>query len=357
MDLQLFAQDKTEPATPKRRREARQKGQVAKSHELSTALSVLVLFPAAYFLADYAFNELAGFIRYAFGEPMLVEEWSLPRLQEFFGRALLAAARLALPLMGLAFAVGAGAQLAQVGFLLTGEPLTPKLERLNPVNGLKRMFSKRSLVELLKALLKTAVIGAVCYSLLRGSLPMLTQLALLEPPEALVVVSRVAVRIGTNVGALLLALAAADYGYQWYEHNRSLRMSKQELKEEYRQTEGDPIVRSRMRRRQREIALGRMVRDVRKADVVVTNPTHVAVALQYDPQTMAAPVVLAKGAGRLAERIKEIAREHGVTIVENPPLARALYDTVAVGTQIPPDLYQAVAEVLAYVWRLRGRTL
>lgn len=357
IDLQLFAQDKTEPATPKRRREARQKGQVARTNELGTAITLLILFPVVYAMLTYAIGELAAFARFIFGEPMQVRVWTTSAVEELFVRVLIQAARIVGPVMLIAMAIGVTVQVAQVGFLVTGEPLKPKLERLNPINGFKRMFSKRGLVELLKALLKTGIVGLVCYNVIRGTFPLFQQLVLLEPRESFTVVAGVARRIGVNAGALLLALAIADYGFQWYEHNRSLRMSKQELKEEYRQSEGDPMLRSRMRQRQREIAMRRMMHDVAKADVIITNPTHIAVALQYDPERMDVPIVLAKGAGRVAERIKEIAREHQITIVENPPLARALYDTVSLGEGIPAELYQAVAEVLAFVWRLRGRRL
>lgn len=248
-------------------------------------------------------------------------------------------------------------QVSQVGFLVTGETMKPKFERLNPLSGFKRMFSKRSAVEFLKACLKTLVIGWICYSMIRSSLPLFPQLTLVDPVQGVMMVGEIARRIGINAGVLLLVLAVADYSFQRFEHTKSIRMSKQEVKEEHKQSEGDPLLRSRMRQRQREIAMTRMIHEVPKADVVVTNPTHLAVAIQYDPASMDVPVVVAKGAGKVAERIKQVAREHSVAVVENRPLARALFDTVSIGSEIPADLYQAVAEVLAFVYRLQGRAI
>lgn len=357
LNLQLFAQDKTEPPTPKRRRDARKKGQVAKSHDLGTALVLLVAFPVLYALIASMGEQMAAFTYWTYTEALPLQEWSERTIQALGVQSVLQVAKVALPVAAVGMLAGFVAQLVQVGFLVTAEPIKPKPERLNPIAGLKRIFSKRAAFELVKAVLKTAVIAWICYTLLRRYLPLFPHLALLHPAEAVRMVGDAARWLGVYAGVLLLVLGAGDYAFQRFEHVKSLRMSKQELKEELKETEGDPHLRSRLRQRQREIATRRMIHDVPKADVVVTNPTHIAVAIQYDAARMDAPVVVAKGAGTVAERIKEVAREHDVAIVENQPLARALFDTVPVGSEIPADLYQAVAEVLAFVYRLQGRTL
>lgn len=357
LNLQLFAQDKTEPPTPKRRRDARRKGQVAKSQDLGTALVLLTAFPVLYSLMSYMGEQMAGFTHWVYTEALPVREWSERTLHTLAVQAVLQVGKVALPMAAVGLLVGVMVQLMQVGFLVTAEPLTPKPERLNPVSGFKRIFSKRAAFEFLKAVLKTAAVAWICYTLLRRYLPLFPHLPWLHPLEAVQMIGDAARWIGIYAGALLLVLGGGDYAFQRFEHIKSLRMSKQELKEEHKESEGDPQLRARMRQRQREIAMGRMIQDVPKADVVVTNPTHLAVAIQYDPEQMDAPVVVAKGAGAVAERIKEVAREHDVSVVENKPLARALFDTVPVGSEIPAELYQAVAEVLAFVYRLQGRTL
>lgn len=357
LNLQLFAQDKTEPPTPKRKRDARRKGQVAKSQDLGTAVVLLTTFPVLYALISYMGEQMADFTHWMYTEALVYTDWSERTIYNYGLQMLLQIVKVGLPVAAVGMLAGFVVQLLQVGFVVTGEPLKPKPERLNPIAGLKRIFSKRAAFEFLKAVLKTAVIAWICYTLLKRYMPLFPHLAWLHPLEAVQMVGDAARLIGIYAGLLLLVLGAGDYAFQWFEHMKSLRMSKQELKEELKESEGDPQLRSRMRQRQREIAMRRMIHDVPKADVVVTNPIHLAVAIQYDPEEMEAPVVVAKGAGAVAERIKEMAREHDVAVVENRPLARALFDTVPIGSEIPADLYQAVAEVLAFVYRLQGRTL
>ncbi len=234
-----------------------------------------------------------------------------------FINMVLGAATVVAPFMAVALLVGVAAQLAQVGFLVTGDPLTPKLSRINPIEGFKRLVSRRALVNFLKSLAKILVVGYIAYLEVRRALDMLPELTSAPLTEAVAMVAGIALRIGLYIGAALLVIAGLDYWYQRQEHERSLRMARQEVKEELKQTEGDPQVRARIRRRQRELASRRMMQEVPTADVIITNPVHLAVALKYDQAVMEAPVVVAKGAGIVARRIKELAEEHGVPIVEN----------------------------------------
>lgn len=352
--LQFFAQERTEPATPRRRAEARRKGQVARSGEVSTAFVLLASFLLLYLLAGWVARDVTEYARRVFEEMhtrfTIVEAAGIPAL---FLEMILVAGKSAAPFLGAAVVVGFLSQLLQVGFLASAEPLIPRFERVNPLSGLKRIFSKRALVELLKAVVKVLIVGGVAYLSLRGSFPVFVEFMEWPPLEAVHFVGLLVFRTGLWVGLAMFLLAYADYRYQKWEFEKSIRMTKQEVREEYRQTEGDPQIRAKIRQRQRQIASMRMMAKVPTADVVITNPVHLAVALAYDPGEMEAPVVVAKGAGPLAERIKQTAREHGVTVVENVSLARALYESAEINAKIPEELYQAVAEVLAFVYRLR----
>ncbi|MBE3590227.1 MAG: flagellar biosynthesis protein FlhB [Firmicutes bacterium] len=353
MDLQLFAEERRFPATPKRRREARRRGQVAHSGDLSAAAVLLGTAAAVQWWAPEAARRLAAFA---------VRVWSAPQggagapdpLSVLPGAAA-AFLGAAAPLLAAGAVVGAAAGLAQSGFGFSLSAAAPQWSRVNPLAGMARLFSSRSLVELVKSLLKLAVVGALTYVSVARTLADMPVWLESGPGAAVAQVARAAAGLVWRLGLAFLLLAAADYAYQRAVFERNLRMTRQELREETRESEGDPQLRARIRRRQREIARRRMLQDVRRADVVVTNPTHYAVALRYRPGVEAAPVVVAKGKGWLAQRIREIARAHGVTVMEDPPLARALYAGTKVGQAIPIELYQAVAQVLAYVWRLKGR--
>ncbi|NLY29173.1 MAG: flagellar biosynthesis protein FlhB [Firmicutes bacterium] len=352
INLQLFADGKTEPATPRRREEARKKGQVAKSQELNTALLLLGMALLLGVSGEWAIARLALFVRQVLGDGVGRVEFSLAGIQGLHSHAVLCIVVVAGPVMGTALALGLVSQFLQVGFNFTTEPLAPQLNRLNPVEGAKRIFSKRAFVELLKSCLKIAIVAYVAYSAIGKDLNRLQALLWVEPIQAAAFTMEGVRRIGLWTGACLLALAGIDYLYQRWEYEESLKMSVQDVKDELKETEGDPQIRSAIRARQRQLANSRMMQAVPTADVVITNPTHFAVALKYDARSMAAPMVVAKGADYLAARIRQIAVDNDVPIVENPPLARALYDSVPVGREIPADLYQAVAEVLAYVYRL-----
>ncbi|HEX2980243.1 MAG TPA: EscU/YscU/HrcU family type III secretion system export apparatus switch protein, partial [Anaerolineaceae bacterium] len=249
---------------------------------------------------------------------------------------------------------GVAITFAQTGFLWSTKRIGFDFKRVNPMEGFKRIFSSQGLIELARALLKLGVVGWVAYSFLRGQISDLLQLSQMDLASGLQRFTSMAISLATRVGWVYLILAAADYAYQRWRYMRSMRMTKEEVKEDFKRSEGDPFLRSRIRAQQRRIARNRMMSRVPKANVVVTNPTHFAVAIEYDPARMSAPRVVAKGAYAIAQRIVALARENNVPVVQNIPLARSLYRTVELEQEIPPDLYAAMAEVLAYVYRLRG---
>jgi len=259
------------------------------------------------------------------------------------------------PLVAVAGLVGLAVELGQTGFLLTLTPLAPNLSRLDPLAGLGRLFSRRAFLDLLKGSLKAVTVGFILYQGLNRRWDSLIGLALQDPAAGVATIGAAALQLLFNAGLAMVVLALADYYWQRAETEAQLRMTRQEVKEEWKETEANPQVKAKIRERQRR--LGRMIRAVAKADVVITNPTHYAVALKYDPKADAAPVVVAKGKDLLAQRIKEEARKHQILVVEKPVLAQALYVSVEVGQVIPEKLYQAVAEVLAYVWRVKKKTL
>ncbi|MDZ7373520.1 MAG: flagellar biosynthesis protein FlhB [candidate division KSB1 bacterium] len=347
-------QERTEQATPKRREEARQKGHVAKSVELNSAFVLLAWILMLYALSGSWLMGLASQWRRYFGSLSRVSI-TPDSVEGVLGTALLDLARFLAPALGVLLGAAVLANLAQVGFVFSGEPLVPKMERINPVQGARRLLSTRSLVELVKGLLKLLLVGWIVYGVLKGEKERILLLADQSPLQILSFIAAVSFKVGLRASLVLLALALADYGYQRFEYERSLRMTRQELKEELKQTEGDPLIKARIRSIQRALARRRMMKRVPESDVVITNPTELAVALKYDPKTMNAPTVVAKGARKLAQRIKEIAQAHGVPIVENKPLAQLLYRSVDIGMEIPVEAYQAVAEVLAYVYRLKGK--
>lgn len=352
-DLQLFA-DRTEPATPRQRQRARERGHVPQSPEVTSAALLLAAFLALRASAATVWGTLSGYLRETLGH-LAPGELSIGELQRIFIGALAVAGRSLWPLLATVVAVGLAVGFAQVGFIFTFRPLTPQFNRINPLQGWQRLFSRRALVESLKALLKLVVIAWVAYATLRGAAGKMSDLMSMGVGAAVAAVAQLAASLILRVALVWVVLAALDYFYQRYEYEISLRMTRQEVKLELREQEGDPQIKARIRRRQREIAMRRMMADVAKADVVITNPTHYAVALQYDQLKMVAPKVVGKGQGYIAERIKEIARERNIATVENVALAQGLYRAVEVGQTIPPEFYQAVAEVLAFVYRLKGR--
>ena len=347
-------QEKTEEATPKRREEARRKGQTAKSQELNSAVVLLAALSSLYVLGGMMFDIMAGFTSSTLSQShtfdfttMSVRVYMISWAQVFFGSV-----GPVLLVVGVAAFV---VSISQVGFVVNEEALKFKPNRLDPIQGAKRIVSMRSLVELAKGILKITIVGAISYWVIS---PEMSRIALLMDAgvgDIFDYIGKMVFKVGIYTAMALLVMAILDYAYQKFEFNKSIRMTKQEVKEEGKQTEGDPQVRMRIRSLQRENARRRMMDEVPDADVVITNPTHFAVALKYDLDTMATPVVVAKGKNLIAQKIKEIARESGVPMVENKPLAQALFKSVEVGQGIPEDLYRAVAEVLAYVFRLKGK--
>ncbi len=337
-------EERTEQATPRKRQEARKKGQVARSTEINGAalfLALVLLLP-------------------------MTMRWGGERLLVSFQHQILQAGTMRLsdamfisalaflaPLMAGAFLIALLTNAMQVGIHLTAQPLQPDLNRINPLRGFQRLFSQRSIVELVKAVLKFGLIAWVAWRTLQAETERLVFAGQLPMPYALAPTTEALYQVGIRVGALWLVLAILDYLYQRWDFEKTIRMSRYELKEEYKQMEGDPYLRARIRQKMQEAAKQRSTRDVRRADVVVTNPVTYAVALRYDRTSMNAPRVVAKGKGWLAQRIREEALRWHVPIVPNPPLARSLYAQVELGEEIPNTLYQAVAEVLAYVYRLR----
>lgn len=353
-NLQQFAGEKTERPTPRKLQEARRKGQIARSPELASAMIVLGAVLTLKLLAGFYIDNLTNFMQISFSQ-----NFSLAltdgNARQLFVSVLLFVGKMSLPIVGVVFVIGFAASFLQVGGILTMEPITPKLEKLNPISGFKRIFSQRTLVELIKSLIKVSMIGYIVYNEITGKMGRLSDLMRMETADIVSVIGDIAFSILWKSALLLLVLALFDYLYQRYDHEKSLRMSKEEIKEEYKKTEGNPTIKGKIKERQRAMAMRRMMQDVPKADVVITNPTHFAIAIQYDAQHMDAPIVLAKGMDELAQRIKQIARENRVTLVENKPLAQTLYRSVEIGGAIPQELFQAVAEVLAYVYRLKRK--
>lgn len=342
---------KTEPATPRRREEARKRGQVVKSVELNSAIILLTILLLIRYFGGYLFYYLKMHTTYIF-QNLHTINISFANLQGYGMVTLIFMARLLAPILGLALFVGLVVNFFQAGFVLSGHPLIPKFDRLNPAAGFSRLFSSRSFVELFKSFLKIFIVSYAAYTVIHSEMqnfvPMMDQ----SIYQSSLYVAGLAYKMGLRVTLILLFLALLDYGYQRFEFEKSIRMTRQEVKDEYKQMEGDPMLRARIRQRMREIARRRMLAEVPKADVVITNPVHVAVALQYEQEKMKAPSLIAKGERLIAERIKEIARENNVPIVENAPLAQSLFRACDVGQEIPSDLYQAVAEILAYVYSL-----
>ncbi len=357
MSLQLFADsggEKTEDATPRRRQKAREEGQVAKSTEITTAGILVVMLTLIRIWGPNMAERIIGLfdVSVALFEVREVDQQLVQDVARYLIGEL---ARLLLPIMGAAFALGFISNVVQVGWHPTFKPLVPKLSNINPLNGIKRMFSLRTMMELLKSILKISIILTIVYMSIRDYESLFYVFYQKELFEAYGIIVNIALDIGIRIGSFFVIVALIDYLYQRHSLNKKLKMSKQEIKDEYKMMEGNPEIKSRIRQRMREASMRRMMQDLPQADVVITNPTHFAVAVRYDEATAGAPKVLAKGADLLAARIRNKATELGIEIVENKPLARTLYYTVEIGEEIPPELFQSVAEVLAFVYNLKKK--
>ena len=352
-----MAGEKTEKATPKRRQDERKKGNVFQSREIGVVFSLLVSFYGLKLLAPYILRALEWSIRHYFYQAATVDEIITSDAIRYFIQGCGVFAVAAMPLLLVCGAVSVIATLAQTRGLFTMKSAAPKFSRLNPIEGIKKMFSMRGVVELLKSLAKIIVLGYIIWLQFRDEFWAFPRLMDMEPLQGMAFTANIVLEIAKSAAIVMVFVAAADYFYQWWDYEKNLRMSKQELKEEYKQTEGDPQVKGKIRERQQAQARQRMMQKVPGADVVIRNPTHFAVALKYDPQRSSAPVVVAKGADSLALRIVAVAQENGVFITENKPLARGLYEAVDLDREIPDRFYQPVAEVLAFVYSLKKKEL
>ncbi|MDR3606772.1 MAG: flagellar biosynthesis protein FlhB [Oligoflexia bacterium] len=350
-------EDLTEEASPHRLEEYRSKGMVAQSREVTGLLALLAAAAATYALSPKMGAEMAGFMREVFQTDLSARAdlGSTQTAQALFIKAIRLISLLSLPICVAGFVMGVVGSFAQIGSIFSFEPISPSFDKINPLSGLQRMFSGRQWLDGLRITVKLIVLSLVAYSLLKSEMLQAPAFMGVEAPAMLSEYGRAAKAIFLSLFLVLTVFAAGDFWMQRREYDKQLRMTKQEAKQEHREREGDPMIKARIRSVQREMARRRMMDAVKTADVVVTNPTHFAVALKYDRQTMGAPKVVAKGADLVAQRIKKIAAEAGIPLVENVPLARTLYKTVKVNQAVPKVLYQAVAEVLAYVYRLKGR--
>ncbi len=350
-------QDKTEQPTPKRLEEAREKGNVAKSMEVNSAFSLLSGLTLLYAMSSLFYRQFAATFHSIFNGGYMVE-LTPGAVQFYFIRGLEHFGVLLLLFMGTLMVIGIGSNLLQVGFLFTLEPLTPKGDKLNPLKGLKKIiFSKRSLEELVKNMLKLTIIIYVAYHAIMGYKEEFVPLMDKGPEQVISFMLTAGLKVSFRIALIFLFIAAADYAFQKYEHINNLKMTKQEVKDESKQTEGDPKIKSRIRSMQIQMSRNRMMQAVPEADVVITNPTHYAVALKYDLEKNTSPKLVAKGQNLIAQKIKEVARENDIPVVEDPPLARALYKAVEIDQEIPQKFFQGVAEILAYVYKLKNKKL
>lgn len=365
LNLQFFAKEgpggeKTEQPTAKKLNDARKEGQVAKSKEVVNAVTLLGLFIllrvilsflGEEFLSTFSgiYNRFPELVKLSGGEIRTSDLMLV--LRDMLIKMLLGMA----PFLAVGFILSFLADFLQIRWMITTKPLRPKFSKLNPISGFKRIFSVHSLMELLKSILKIALVSVLVYQTLKDKLGVIYVMLNMPLWQGIATAADIAIELGFKIAMFYIVIAAADLIFQRWKFREDQKMTKQEVKDEYKNAEGDPQIKSKQRQRMQEASRRRMMKDVPKADVVITNPTHFAVAIQYDTEIAPAPIVLAKGEDHLAARIKELAREHKVEIVENKPLARMLYYNVEIGEQVPPELYQTVAEVLAMVYHMQGK--
>lgn len=357
LNLQLFSDggsgEKTERATTKKRDDSRKEGQVAKSQEITTSLMLVGMFSMLKFFGPFIVEQLLVIMTESF-QLFSLEEVDIKianaLYMHYFSRVIF----IVLPILGTSFLIGLISNLAQVGWKPTGKPLLPKFSKLNPIKGIKNMFSMRSIIELIKSILKLVIILIIVYLTLRDYETLIFAFYDVSVFESYKMMIDIVLDVGIKVGMYFIIVASIDFAYQKYKHEKDIKMTKQEVKEERKMSDGNPEIKAKIRQKMREAAMRRMMQDLPTADVIITNPTHFAVAIKYDDHGRGAPTVIAKGADLLAARIREKAKELEIELVENKPLARTLYYTVEIGDEIPPELYQAVAEVLAFVYSIRN---
>ena len=360
-NLQFFGDDKTEEPTSKKLSDTRKKGQVAKSQELAHAIQLVGMFVMIRAFSAAMGGRFINVFSWIYGSVMddlmttekggfRVETIGLLLSNVYFQMFMLV-----VPFVVGGFVVAALSTGLQFKFQITTDPLKPKLSKFNPVNGVKRIFSVRSLFNLFLSIVKITLIGIIAYTAVVGHLNELFLLYELSLNQAVALIGDLVVSTGLRISLVYLVVGIADLLFQRWKFKSEIKMTKQEVKDEYKNAEGDPQIKGKQRQRMREVSMRRMMQSVPTADVVITNPEHLAVAIKYDPEVADAPVVLAKGADYLAQKIKEAAKENKVDIVENKPLARAIYTTVEVGQEIPPELYEAVAVILANILNAKNR--
>lgn len=357
MNLQLFSsEEKTEKPTPKKRKESREKGQVLQSRELTTAILLLAAFLSLKIFGKYILENLTIFSTKIFSDLSIYQNlYSIDNLSIFFMDMITVTAKMLLPLLATIFITAIVVSYMQVGFLFTTKTLQFKLSRLNPIEGSKKILSTKSLVELLKSSVKIFIVGYIVAKYIYDNFYIIYELFSLNIMEITKNIGALSFGIVIRAGGILLLLAAFDYWYQWFQNEKNLKMSKQEVKQESKQSDGDPLIKSKIKEKQRQMAMSRMMQDVPEADVIITNPTHYAIALKYDKNKYEAPYILAKGKDLVAGKIKEIAKESDIPTIENKMLARSLFSACEIGDFVPEKLYQAVAEVLAYVYSLNNK--
>ncbi|SFB25242.1 flagellar biosynthetic protein FlhB [Acetitomaculum ruminis DSM 5522] len=364
-NLQFFAKEgpggeKTEEPTAKKLKEAREEGQVAKSQEVSNAFGLFSLFCILKLGMGYIGNSFLELYHVFFNKIADVRSYgngglSMSVMHGFVSECLIIILKVCAPFLALGFVVMFIVNVAQVGLKVSTKPMMPKLSKINPLSGFKRIFSSKSLFELVKSLFKIGIVVYIAYSRIKDKFGTIYLLYDLSLTEAVATVGDIAIDVGFTISLVYFVVGLMDFAFQKHKFKEEVKMTKQEVKDEYKNTEGNPEIKSQQRQRMREASQRRMMEDVKDADVVITNPTHLAVALKYDADNSSAPVVVAKGADFIANKIKEEAKAHNVMIVENKPLARMLYANVEIGEMIPQELYQAVAEVLAYVYSVKHK--
>ncbi len=364
-NLQWFAKDgeggeKTEPATAKKLKDAREKGQVSKSKELSSAVDLIALFVVLKLFISYIgenmlsifptlYNKIPDIVNDSAGEVTVLTATTV--VNNVMGIIL----KILAPVFLIAVVCCILISIVQVGWKISTKAMEPKFSKINPMSGFKRMFSKDSLFELVKSIAKIGVIMYVAYTSVEDHQDELFLLYDIPLLQVIILIGSIVIDTGMKIAIVYLVVGVADWLYQKRKFKEDMKMTKQEVKDEYKNTEGNPEIKGRQRSKMREVSQRRMMQDLPKADVVITNPTHLSVAIKYDGDQNTAPVVIAKGEEYLAMKIREVARENNIEIVENKPLARMLYANVNIGAEVPPELYQAVAEVLAFVYSLKNK--
>ena len=352
-DLQLFAGEKTEEATDKRKREAIEKGNVAKSQDMGAVIGMLI---GLIMLKNYGsgmYNDIALYMRriFSFQITTSANGIGIHEAVTLFSQFSLLVLKVLVPLLFAIALGGIAVNIFQTGFILTFEPFMPKFDKLNPINGIQNLFTMKNVAEIIKSIIKIIVVAYVPYDTIGSQMPMFVRMIQISPLTGFGILGRMMFDMAFKILMILLILALADFKFQQWRHNEDMKMSKDEVKDEYKQQEGDPKVKQKIKEKQRQASQRKQMSEVPKATVVVTNPTHIAVAIKYEIGQQTAPIIVAMGAGLIAQKIKEIAAENDVPIVENKPLARALFKKANVGDEIPQEFWQTVVEILANVYR------